>query len=430
MSTVDPTAEDNDQYPDFRLLLSGNSKGQQALPTKEAKASQGSTAAVGDAAATLLNEQYDAYFQILKEERRAAERTYSRAVYEPERGLFRLTANRGTHFVSMGHTIKGQIYLYPEEALYLMDRGSLLIDYQGAPITLQQMWSVYLSPPFFHPNSEIGNCIESGSDLTQPSNATKSMERYLIYSYLKRLGFVVTRPGTYDVDPSLNAKSKKSKESTLSADQPISTTATKDTTLPVDKLTNMDLKQSQEQGVVSLRNPFWTLLADSWSHLTVGIKRWWHIKRFIWSGKANRPIIAQTDRIPIGQILSKLQVIPDLRLASKAKVSSSKSTNQAIDFLVYKPAGAFKKRQPGNPDYRVIVIRGDSSLPSLLDLRDLLQGQDDPVLETNKEDDTLAKGTKQKPKKENMDAWPRVLFAVVNGGQVSFVNSYNIKATP
>lgn len=73
---------------------------------------------------------------------------------------------------------------------------------------------------------------------------------------------------------------------------------------------------------------------------------------------------------------------------------------------------------------------GDSTLPSLLELRDLLQGQDDPALETNKEDDTNIKGPKQKSKKENMDAWPRVLFAVVNGGQVSFVNMFNVKATP
>ncbi|KAF8938548.1 hypothetical protein BGZ58_000660 [Dissophora ornata] len=65
MDAVDQ--DDNDQHPDFRLLLS-NAKGHgslQALPSRDTKMVQ-------DAAAT-LEEQYDAYFQILEEERRAAE---------------------------------------------------------------------------------------------------------------------------------------------------------------------------------------------------------------------------------------------------------------------------------------------------------------------------------------------------------------------
>lgn len=91
--------------------------------------------------------------------------------------MFRLTLNKGTHFVSMGHTLHGQIYLYPEEALYLVDRGSLLIDHQGVNMSVQQMWTTYLT------------CNHT------PGLA---MERYLAYAYLKRLGFVVIRPGTYD----------------------------------------------------------------------------------------------------------------------------------------------------------------------------------------------------------------------------------------
>ena len=279
-----------------------------------------------------------------------------------------------------------------------MDRGSLLIDHQGATMALQQIWSVYLSPTTFHPDQDIhilGDGIGSGSDIDNvptksPSDATGSMERYLTYSYLKRLGFVVTRPGTYDTaHDSPNAKVKNSKDSTLAADKPVATTTANIITLPQDTQTKTKLKQSQEQGVISLKSPLWTMLIETWDQLTFGINRWWHIKRFIWSGETNRPIVSQLDRIPIGkkeselerssrrdpclyegstvdflkialgQILPKLQIVPDLRLASKVDVSSSKSIRRTIDFFVYKPAGAFKKRQPGNPDYRVIVIRLD-----------------------------------------------------------------------
>ncbi|KAF9433125.1 tRNA splicing endonuclease 54 [Entomortierella beljakovae] len=175
--------EDNDLHPDFRLLLN-NSKGpsSQALPSRDAKSSQGPEAA--------LNDQYDAFFQILGEDRRAAERTYSRAVYEPSRGLFRVTLNKGTHFVSMGHTLRGQIYLFPEEALYLVDRGSLLVEHHGSELTVQQMWNIYLTIPLCH----SGQIKENGQDNTMVMN------RYLAYAYLKRLGFTVIRPGTYNIE--------------------------------------------------------------------------------------------------------------------------------------------------------------------------------------------------------------------------------------
>jgi len=79
----------------------------------------------------------------------------------------------------MGHTLHGQIYLYPEEALYLVDRGSLLVDYQGVNMSVQQMWTTYLT------------CNHN------QKTPALAMERYLAYAYLKRLGFIVIRPGTY-----------------------------------------------------------------------------------------------------------------------------------------------------------------------------------------------------------------------------------------
>ena len=117
-------------------------------------------------------------------------RTFSRAVFESDLGLFRLTVNKGTHFVSMGHTLRGQIYLYPEEALYLVDRGSLLVEHHGLDMTVQEMWSVYFTCAHVSYQDQDSQCAHE-------QDSTLAMDRYLVYAYLKRLGFVVIRPGTY-----------------------------------------------------------------------------------------------------------------------------------------------------------------------------------------------------------------------------------------
>src|SRR5687768_6333118 len=69
----------------------------------------------------------------------------------------------------------------------------------------------------------------------------------------------------------------------------------------------------------------------------------------------------------VDQILQKLQIIPGTRLAQHAHKDATiqyggahqahRRTKRDVDFEVYKPGGAFKKRQPGMPDYRVVVTR-------------------------------------------------------------------------
>ncbi|KAK3843468.1 MAG: hypothetical protein J3R72DRAFT_507433 [Linnemannia gamsii] len=283
------------------------------FPNRDAKAAQDPEA--------VLKEQYDAFFHIISEERRIQEKTLSRAVYDPELGLFQLTVNKGNHFVNMGHTVKGNICLYSEEALYLVDRSSLVIQHQGVDITVQQTWSLCLSLP---------------QNLTGPESSASTMDRYVAYAYFKRLGYAVTRPGTYDSRP-------------------------------------IDFKRQ--------------------------------------TAATTRQLSASRDDL--------------------GEESKKDTWKQKVDFEVYKPAGAFKKRQPGIPDYRVVVVSSKENMPTLEVLSEMMEGLIDPAQDSPSlaPSDLTSTQPTDKGKKNKTPDWPKVLFAIVDGGQVSFMSLSNLQAT-
>ncbi|KAF8942600.1 tRNA-splicing endonuclease subunit sen54 [Haplosporangium gracile] len=386
--------DDQDQQPDFRLLLSTSKGASQALPSRDAKAAQDPE--------TVLKEQYDAFFQVISEERRLQEKTLSRAVYEPELGLFRLTVNKGNHFVSMGHTLKGNICLYPEEALYLVDRSSLLVEHNGTDFTVQQTWNL---------------CLSQSQDHTGQWDSTQAMDRYLAYAYLKRLGYVVTRPGTYD--PRL-----------VDAKPQVAAT-------PASSALSSDYKGSW------LSSFLWRLLVDSWNSGTrivfIGLRRWFEPLSDLWNNRMSRPLVANNEQLSHEQILQRISIIPTRRLVQPQEESinyaehrsASDTGKQKVDFEVYKPAGAFKKRQPGIPDYRVVVVSARSRIPTLEELGDMLQGLVDPAQaepSSTPSNSASAQSTDKGKKKQQPD-WPKVLFAVVDGGQVSFMSLSNVQAS-
>lgn len=80
-------------------------------------------------------------------------------------------------------------------------------------------------------------------------------------------------------------------------------------------------------------------------------------------------------------------------------------------------------------------------MPALEDFADYFQGQVDPSTQESLETVTGNTATATSPpqpapaesgkgKKVKAPDWPKILFAVVDGGQVTFLNMFNIKATP
>ena len=81
-------------------------------------------------------------------------------------------------------------------------------------------------------------------------------------------------------------------------------------------------------------------------------------------------------------------------------------------------------------------------MPALEDFADYFQDQADPATQESLETVTTtvamatsaptqpAQAGSGKGKKVKAPDWPKILFAVVDGGQVTFLNMFNIKATP
>ncbi|KAK9704125.1 tRNA-splicing endonuclease subunit sen54, variant 2 [Basidiobolus ranarum] len=68
----------------------------------------------------------------------------------------------------MGYNEKSRLFLHPEEALFLLERGALVIQHHSVPMSLQQSYASLISQscPF---------------------------EKYQVYAYLKRLGYITLK---------------------------------------------------------------------------------------------------------------------------------------------------------------------------------------------------------------------------------------------
>ena len=74
----------------------------------------------------------------------------------------------GRHWKSLGHVVDGQLCLYPEEALFLLECNNLLVTFGEVDMSLQQGYELLL-------------------------NDGCSLEEYWTFSTLSRLGYKVVR---------------------------------------------------------------------------------------------------------------------------------------------------------------------------------------------------------------------------------------------
>uniref|UniRef100_V5F082 tRNA-splicing endonuclease subunit Sen54 N-terminal domain-containing protein n=2 Tax=Kalmanozyma brasiliensis (strain GHG001) TaxID=1365824 RepID=V5F082_KALBG len=174
--------------------------------------------------AKLLERSREAMFQAVSGERRVGSRSLVRAVWDPKTCRARLVDVQGKIFETVGVIRREQVAeqepvemntpewnervleealfgkatgrtrtwneLLPEEALFLAERGSLQILEQTTDrlretveLSLQQAFAALMQPP---------------SDGTKGEDEPITREAYLIYAYLKRLGYVVQRASIVD----------------------------------------------------------------------------------------------------------------------------------------------------------------------------------------------------------------------------------------
>ncbi|KAK3090756.1 hypothetical protein FSP39_014356 [Pinctada imbricata] len=86
----------------------------------------------------------------------------------PEKQLVELHKEMGKFWAQMGFVDEKRMWLYPEEALYLMESNILEVWYRGLPVSIQQAYVAFL-------------------------NTDMSDDEYQVYAHLRRLGYVVIR---------------------------------------------------------------------------------------------------------------------------------------------------------------------------------------------------------------------------------------------
>ncbi|KAF5377948.1 hypothetical protein D9615_006756 [Tricholomella constricta] len=283
-----------------------------------------------------------AMFDALRATRSISSKAVSYAVWYPNIGRAHVTLAKGIHFSAMGHSaprpvhdgkgikkIHKRLELLPEETIYLVERGSLFcwkesdLDLSkpgmehiaGAPMTVQQVYTEMVG-------------VE---DLT--------LEKLQVYTYLKRLGYSVTRtnpPTSYYPTPP-----------------------------PWPALSATTSPPSIFKRIISIF-PLWI---SKISRLLAKPFDWWQplrISRWLHHDKNYASIFRSLRFIPAGH------KVPLHHPDTEKRLEAQKTSPYQIFYNLYKPSTPFKRSAPPLPDFQIVVINARTTpMPTLQELTDL-----------------------------------------------------------
>ncbi|XP_031564034.1 tRNA-splicing endonuclease subunit Sen54-like [Actinia tenebrosa] len=248
------------------------------------------------------------HVDVLREERIVRKGNISIGTWDPENAIVEVTKQKGSYWNYFGRNVKGEMILNAEEALFLLEQGSLELYYGGLPISLQQAFSMLQPHAFDH-------------------------DHYLVYAYLLRLGYIVLRHQS-------RSASEGAKEQSLD-----------------DKdIKDNNIKTEEDTEYTEVANNTKILQDSPVSHL--------------WMDESGcQPLVRPSDAKSTASLLSKLQVIKTHRMTTKT--THSESHPLAVDFDVYHPGVHYKKSDPGVPPFCVSVCRYSYPALSLSVINDL-----------------------------------------------------------
>ncbi|KAK2779797.1 tRNA-splicing endonuclease subunit sen54 [Onygenales sp. PD_12] len=280
---------------------------------------------------------------------------------------------RGQHFRTVGQADHwNRMWLLPEEALYLLERGSLDIRWpapggddedeedvdQGVPMSLQAAYA----------------CFIGRGGLT--------VERYTVYAGLRRGGYAVVRAGSWGVGEEEEQVDTDADADADTAAQQIMTTG------------------SRNVGVFGFLARIFNSL-----HTATGPK----------GDTVHGPVIGLGIHRSYQDIYRALTLIPTPTPSLPRTTKPKTTPPYRIAYNIYKPSTPLRKSAPGAPDFLLAIIssRTHPHLPTLSELTALLNSTPlDP------------------PRGEKMDrmmymrlrhGWRNVILAVVDQGVVSFL---------
>lgn len=336
-----------------------------------------------------LADSRNAMYTALQGERGHAGKLHVTAVWHADIGKAKVDVARGPHFNTLGKSdSNGSVWLFPEEVIYLVERGSLECFFpEGSPMSLQAAYAA---------------CIRNEGDL----------ERLQVYTYLKKLGFIVARSKSYENDYS----TKDNSPYKIVPEQ--------------HKITSI-LYGYAAICLLNARNLYTTastLLGVSPAPLSKPVRE---------------IVLSRAVYTSYPQLYDDLDIIPYHKPPHTNTIHKPFDTPEPeypyrVAFNVWKPtAGSFKKSAPGDPDFRIAVASTrDTRAPTLAQAMSLLNSV--PVTETgymvnnSKKKRAVeaaaaakAAGKTIEPKIRNQtwvlkDGWRNVILAIIDAGVISF----------
>ncbi|BFZ55763.1 tRNA-splicing endonuclease subunit sen54 [Savitreella phatthalungensis] len=171
MDAYESPSDEEIDAPDYRLIAA--LKKDASLPSRGEKDFEPDGT---NKQSKVLEASREAMFEALSFERELSAKNYCKAEWFPDSGRARVppSYNRGIAFKSMGRADReNAVWLNAEEALFLVDRGSMELTYEGGlPLSVQ---AAYVE------------CL-----------AHVPLHHYAVYAYLRRAGFQIIRAGPKD----------------------------------------------------------------------------------------------------------------------------------------------------------------------------------------------------------------------------------------
>ncbi|KAG9018633.1 tRNA-splicing endonuclease subunit sen54 [Tulasnella sp. 427] len=321
----------------------------------------------------MLDKARSAMYGALKAERGISSKTISYALWFPETGYAQVILARGAAFGSLGYSNvrepidaakkgKGKnLELLPEEALYMVERGSMYcwrVGREGAK-TAEDVLETPLPSGGDIPLEDIpGTPMSVQEAFAEMIGGVSGLttEQYQVYAYLKRLGYTVTRtrkPPGVDLYPLAG-------ESAESLTQAVTPWAS------IKRMRGLFLSYFRWFKTVILKIPraFFSRISSnkvSWSQPLV-----------------YSDLYKDRARLSTGHIFETLRVIPCGHRAPLHMQRPSTPTIYTPFYDLYKPSTPFKKTAPPKPDYNIVVVSARSScLPTLLEMSDMFNVADD-----------------------------------------------------
>ncbi|CAD5116655.1 DgyrCDS5523 [Dimorphilus gyrociliatus] len=342
-----------------------------------------------------INEFRRKYIELIKQERVDKKDSLGRAEWLDDKKLAKQTKDVGKYLKYFGHNKDKEIYFLPEEILFLVDIGAYELYYKDMLLSLEECFGILLS------------------------TEKLSLQKYQVYAYLIRFGFIVRR---YQSSDQVQAK-RQSNSSKRDANNDESETIKKKQR--VDEMENndmcsesvastsmnvkycnwdyskIDFPDFSKQSVISLpevdskylpgrinmqkREYCFPNGLNSAKYITdvPGCKiikntasNWKEFKEVnncdileklqasgcgcLWRGEV-QPLLNPAETNTQASILKSIKANGPSR-----SLDENFTENELIlDYDVYSPDGNFRKSAPGRPDLRLIVVKQNDQVPHI-----------------------------------------------------------------